>query len=129
MHTVMIACKQSEKLLDSIMKRHGNHVRQEEYEIQGGEGRVGLILNTIARVEETLHAMPFDDYDRLLTCVEGFLETSGDRIGAIDAADCLSDNELESVNGEEVDPDDPLLVWLRENCTLTGLRRDFFFGL
>ena len=26
-HTVVIACKQSEKLLDSIMKKHGNHVR------------------------------------------------------------------------------------------------------
>ena len=32
-HTVMIARKQSNKLLDSIMKSHGNHVRQEEYEI------------------------------------------------------------------------------------------------
>ena len=79
-HTVAIACKQSEKLLDSIMKGHGNHVKQEEYEIQGGEDRIALVLNTIARVEETLHAMPFDDYDRLLSCVEGLLDRFSSRV-------------------------------------------------
>ena len=79
-HTIVIACRQSEKILDSIMKRHGNHVKQKEYEIQGGEERIAMILNTIARVEEVLHAMPFDNYDRLLTCVEGLLDTSSDGV-------------------------------------------------
>ena len=51
-HTVVIACKQSEKLMDSIMKRHGNHVREEEYEIEGGEECVRVILDTIVRVKE-----------------------------------------------------------------------------
>ena len=119
-HTVVIACKQSEKLLDSIMKRHGNHVRQEEYEIQGGEERIGLILNTIARVEEALHAMPFDEYDRLLTCVDGLLDTSSESVGEIEVrefehgtageGDSSSDDGLENSSGEELDPDDPLLV-------------------
>ena len=59
-YTVVIACKQTEKLLDSIMKSHGNHVRQEEYEIPGGEDRIKLILNTVARMEETLHSVPFE---------------------------------------------------------------------
>jgi hypothetical protein len=73
-HTVVIACKQSEKLLDSIMKRHGNHVRQEEYEIEGGEQRVRQILNTIARVEEILHSVPFERYPELLAFANGILQ-------------------------------------------------------
>ena len=72
-HTVMIACKQSERLMDSIMKRHGNHVKQEEYQIEGGEERVRLVLNTIARVEELLHTVPLDNYDRLLFVLRGRL--------------------------------------------------------
>jgi len=72
-HTVVIACKQSEKLLDSIMKKHGSHVRQEEYAIAGGETKVRLILDTVARVEESLHSVPFDRYEGLLKAVNDFL--------------------------------------------------------
>ena len=32
-HEVIIDCKQSEKLLDSIVKRHGCHIKQEECEV------------------------------------------------------------------------------------------------
>ena len=73
-HTVVIACKQSEKLMDSIMKTHGAHVRQEEYEIEGGERKIRLILNTIARVEELLHSVPFERFQELLTFASGILE-------------------------------------------------------
>jgi hypothetical protein len=72
-HAVVIACKQSEKPMDSIMKRQGNHVRQEEYEIKGGEERVRAILDTIARVKESLHSVPFDRYKNLLIAVNGIL--------------------------------------------------------
>ena len=56
------------------MKRHGNHVRQEEYEIEGGERRIRVILDTIARVEELLHSVPFDRYEDLLRAVSDFLD-------------------------------------------------------
>ena len=72
-HTVVIACKQSEKLMDSITKRHGNHVRQEEYELEGGGERIRTILDTIARVEESLHSVPFERYEQLLSAVSGVL--------------------------------------------------------
>ncbi len=83
-HTVVIACKQSEKLLNSIMKKHGNHVRQEEYEIEGGEAKIRLILNTIARVEETLHSISFDRYEELLTFANDVLETENRNEGTGD---------------------------------------------
>ena len=74
--SVVIACKQSEKLLDSIMKRHGCHVRQEEYEICGDEERIRVIFETIARVEESLHSIPFEKYDMFSKVVTEFLDTT-----------------------------------------------------
>ncbi len=79
-HTVVIAYKQSEKLMDSIMKRHGAHVRQEEYEIEEGEERVRVVFDTIARVEESLHSVPFDRYDELLLAANAILSGSGDEL-------------------------------------------------
>ena len=73
-HTVTIACKQSEKLMDSIMKRHGSRIKQEEYEIEGGEQRVRLVLDTIARVEESLHSVPFVRYEELQKAVNAVLD-------------------------------------------------------
>ena len=65
--------------MDSIMKTHGAHVRQEEYEIEGGEGRVRAIFDTIARVEESLHSVPFKRYDELLSAVNDILNGGGER--------------------------------------------------
>ena len=86
-HTVVIACRQSEKLLDSIMKKHGNHVRQEEYQIEGGEVKLRMILDMIARVEESLHSLPFDRYKDLLSAVNTFLDP------LIDNPETLLDSE------------------------------------
>ena len=53
MHTVAVMCKQSEKLLDSVIRKHGNHVRQEEYEIEGGEESVKPVLDI--RISEKVY--------------------------------------------------------------------------
>ena len=55
MHIVAVMCKESENWLDSVMRKHGNHVRQEEYEIEGGEESVKLILDI--RVSEKVYGL------------------------------------------------------------------------
>jgi hypothetical protein len=116
-HTVMIACKQSEKLMDSIMKRHGNHVKQEEYQIEGGKERVRLVLNTIARVEEILHTVPLDNYDRLLSFADGFLDTQN----VVSTQDALltnvRDQDTDLLPSQEYDQERTPIIQTRTQVT------------
>jgi hypothetical protein len=77
-HVVRVSTKYTEKLLDSVLKKHLNHVRGEEYEIEEGDRVVMTILNTIARVEEAVHTLPYDQFDNLLEHVDAALR--GDKI-------------------------------------------------
>ena len=126
-HTVVIACKQSEKLLDSIMRSHGNHVRQEEYEIPGGENRVKLILNTVARMEETLHGVPFERYGDLLKYADEILQTQVEDVtpSRCNPERCVSGPFSPSPDGrDEQAPLDPIAQWLADNSRLTGIRKN-----
>ena len=117
-HTIVIACKQSEKLMDSIMKRHGNHVRQEEYQIEGGEERVKLVLVTVARIEESLHIVPFDRYNEVLSFANSLLDVRN-AVGPV-AARVQIEREMESemVNGDVLDTLDEWLINHLRNDTL-----------
>ena len=77
-HIVRVNTKYTEKLLDSVLKKHLNHVRGEEYEIEEGDRVVLTILNTIARVEEAVHTLPYDQFDNLLGHVDAALR--GDKV-------------------------------------------------
>lgn len=60
--------------MDSVLKAHGNHITQEEYVFDGGDDQVRLVLNTIARVEESLHVVPFERYDVLLDTINRIID-------------------------------------------------------
>ena len=122
-HTVIIACKQSEKLLDSILKKHGNHVRQEEYEIEGGNAVVRIILDTIARVEESLHTIPFDQYNTILEAINRLLDGAELTVDTVAAAH--PSHSQTSLIGQIVEPVtlhniDRWLVHMIEEQTLPG---------
>ena len=51
-----------------MVKAHGDHICGEEYRIPGGDERIKLILNTISRVEEALHGIPYDDFTEIMEC-------------------------------------------------------------
>jgi hypothetical protein len=107
-HSVMIACKQSEKLMDSIMKRHGNHVRQEEYHIEGGEARICLILNTIARVEESLHSISFERYEELLAFANSVLETENREEGSMTEQPTVERSSNREDSARRIENDDAM---------------------
>ena len=73
-HKVVVQAKALEKVMDSVLKAHGNHVTQEEYIFDGGDSQVQLVLNTIARVEESLHSVSFERYEDLLSAVNEVLK-------------------------------------------------------
>ena len=77
-HVVRVNTKYTEKLLDSVLKKHLNHVRGEEYEIEEGDRVVTTILNTIARVDEAVHTLPYDQFENLLEHVAAALR--GDKL-------------------------------------------------
>ena len=69
-HKVQVHSKAIEKVMDSVLKAHGNHVTQEEYIFEGGDVQVILVFNTIARAEESLHRVPFENYELLLKALD-----------------------------------------------------------
>lgn len=69
-HKVQVHSKAIEKVMDSVLKAHGNHVTQEEYIFEGGDLQVILVFNTIARAEECLHRVPFENYELLLKALD-----------------------------------------------------------
>ncbi len=56
--------------MDTVMKKKHLSVRQEEYEIHGGEEQVKLVLNTFSRAEEVLINTDIEHYDKILTGLE-----------------------------------------------------------
>ena len=73
-HKVTVHSKALEKVMDSVLKAHGNHITQEECVFYGGDDQVRLVLYTIARVEESLHVVPFERYDVLLDTIHGIID-------------------------------------------------------
>jgi phage anti-repressor protein/predicted GIY-YIG superfamily endonuclease len=69
-HFVKVNSKYMEKVMDTVMKKKHLSVRQEEYEIHGGEETVKLILNTFSRAEEVLINTDIEHYDKILTGLE-----------------------------------------------------------
>ena len=72
-HKVVVHSKALEKVMDSVLKAHGRHITQEEYIFDGGDSQVQLVLDTIARVEDSLHSVSFERYEDLLSAVNGVL--------------------------------------------------------
>ena len=73
-HKVTVHSKALEKVMDSVLKAHGNHIILLSYVFDGGDDQVRLVLNTIARVEESLHVVPFERYDVLLDTINRIIE-------------------------------------------------------
>lgn len=69
-HFVKVNSKYMEKVMDTVMKKKHLSVRQEEYEIHGGEEQVKLVLNTFSRAEEVLINTDIEHYDKILTGLE-----------------------------------------------------------
>ena len=78
-HFVKVNSKYMEKVMDTVMKKKHLSVRQEEYEIHGGEEQVKLVLNTFSRAEEVLINTDIEHYDKILTGLERIF-SSLDRI-------------------------------------------------
>lgn len=74
-HSVKVNSKYMEKVMDTVMKKKQMSVRQEEYEIAGGEEQVKTILNTFSRAEEVLINTDIEHYDKILGGLESIFST------------------------------------------------------
>ena len=74
-HFVKVNSKYMEKVMDTVMKKKHMSVRQEEYEITGGEEQVKVILNTFSRAEEVLINTDIEHYDKILGGLENIFST------------------------------------------------------
>ena len=96
-HFVKVNSKYMEKVMDTVMKKKHLSVRQEEYEIHGGEEQVKLVLNTFSRAEEVLINTDIEHYDKILTGLEQIF--SG----------------LDRIEPKVPDAFDPLLYFVKEH--------------
>ena len=99
-HSVAISSKWMEKILEATLKKKGNWITNEEYEIDGDHEQIKVILSVFTRMEEMLNATPLAAYRHLLRVQGSFL--AGLSI-ASEGTDSVREAELQTVTDDPPD--------------------------